>query len=154
MRTIILAGATVIAFCFAVAAQAESEKIEGNGGAAKEVFATITKWADAVRDRDTKTLDKIFETDLIITTFDGKTRGKAEELQILKPGRAMRTVSINNEDLKVRIFDKTALVTALTRMNFVVGEQVSQAAFRYTAVFVKQDGRWQLVALQTGRTGK
>jgi uncharacterized protein (TIGR02246 family) len=122
--------------------------------AGEEVMATIAKWADAVRDRDTKALDKIFEADLVITTFDGKTRGKAEELEILKPGGDLKTVSVTNEDVRLRIFDKTAIATAVTRMKFLIGEKESQAVFRYTAVFVKSDGRWQIVALQTARVAQ
>ncbi len=116
-----------------------------------EIFATITKWADAVRRRDTKALESIFEEGLIVSTFDGKTRGRAEELEILKPGGDLKTVSVNNEDVKVRFFENTAVVTALTRMKFLIGEKESQTAFRYTAVFVKKDGRWQLAALHTAR---
>lgn len=149
MRTIILVMAAVLTSCFTAAAQSEPEKTDQNS--AKEIFAAIAKWADAVRDRDTKALDKIFEADLIITTYDGKTRGKAEELEVLKPGGDLKTVSVNNEDVKVRIFDKTAVVTALTRMKFVIGEKETQAAFRYTAVFIKKEGRWQIIALQTAR---
>jgi len=116
-----------------------------------EIFATITKWADAVRSRDSKALDNIFEEGLVVTTFDGKTRNRAEELEILKPGGDLKTVSVNNEEVKVRFFENTAVVTAMTRMKFVIGDKESQTAFRYTAVFVKKDGRWQLAALHTAR---
>lgn len=150
MRTILLVILTVLGLCFTAVAQTETTETT-DPVAAKEIFSAIAKWADAVRDRDTKALDKIFETDLIITTFDGKTRGKAEELEILKPGGDLKTVSVANEDIKVRIFDKTALVTALTRMRFIIGEKTTEAAFRYTAVFLKKDGRWQIIALQTAR---
>ncbi len=119
--------------------------------AGEEVIAMIAKWADAVRDRDTKALDQIFEAEVLITTFDGKMRGKAEELEILRPGGDLKTVSVANEDVRLRIFDKTAVATGLTRMKFLVGGKESQAAFRYTAVFVKRDARWQIVALQTAR---
>ena len=36
-------------------------------GVAKEVFATIAKWGEAVRARNTKTLDEIFEDNVVIT---------------------------------------------------------------------------------------
>jgi len=34
-------------------------------------------------------------------------------------------------------------------MQFVINEKETPVAMRYTAVFVKRDGRWQIVALQT-----
>ncbi len=149
MRKVIFVVAVVFVSCVSVAAQSEPEKTSQSS--AKEIFMAIADWADAVRNRDTKALDKIFEADMIVTAFDGTTRGKTEEIEILKPGGVMKMLSISNDDVKVRIFDKTAVVTALTRMNFVVGEKESSSAFRYTAVFLKKDGRWQIIALQTAR---
>lgn len=115
----------------------------------REVFATIAKWADAVKNRNAKELDSLFEENLIITTADGQTRGKKEELEILKPNPEMRTVSVKNDDVKVRIFGQTAVATGLNRMHFVNAGKDVRIAFRYTAVFVNKDGRWQLVALHT-----
>ena len=152
MRTVILVIATIFGSWVGIAAQSESQKTDQNS--AREIFAAIADWAEAVRNRDAKALDKIFETDLIITSFDGTTRGKAEEIEILKPGGVMKMVSISNDDVKVRMFDKTAVVTALTRMNFIVGDKESSSAFRYTAVFIKKDGRWQIIALQTAHAPK
>lgn len=63
----------------------------------------------------------------------------------------MRTLSIKNEDVKVRIFGTAAVVTALVKMHFVKSEKAIPMSFRYTAVFVNKDGRWQLAALQTAR---
>ncbi|MBX3243729.1 MAG: nuclear transport factor 2 family protein [Acidobacteria bacterium] len=117
-----------------------------------EVMKAIAKWADAVRSRDMKALDALFADELFITTFDGKTRGKKEELEVLKPNPNVRTVSVENEDVRVKLYGETAVVTALTKMQFVISEKETPVAMRYTAVFVKRDGRWQMVALQTART--
>ena len=117
-----------------------------------EVMKAIAKWADAVRSRDMKALDALFADELFITTFDGKTRGKKEELEVLKPNPNVRTVSVENEDVRVKLYGETAVVTALTKMQFVISEKETLVALRYTAVFVKRDGRWQMVALQTART--
>ncbi len=132
-------------------AQTQPATTDINNKDGREIFAVITKWADAVRDRDTKALDNLFEEDLIITTADGRTRGKKEELEILKPNPAIRTVSIKNEDVKVRVFGNAAVATGLNKMHLVNAGKDVKTAFRYTAVFVKLEGRWQLVALQTAR---
>ncbi len=147
MKNFIVAGLIIAAF--AVAGLSQTENAETKEG--REVFVVITKWADAVRSRDTKALDSLFAEDLIITSFDGTTRGKKEELEILKPEEKVKTVSIKNDDVKVRVFGTAAVVTALTKMHFVINEKDVYMALRYTAVFAKHDGRWQLVALQTAR---
>lgn len=136
---------------FATTNYSQTETENARTKAGREVFAVVTKWADAVRSRDLKALDNLFEENLIVTTFDGKTHGKKEELEALKPNAAVKTVSIKNEDMKVRVFGIAAVVTALTKMHFVISEKDVYTDFRYTAVFVKQDGRWQLAALQTAR---
>ncbi len=123
----------------------EQKKVAG------EVAETLAKWTDAVRDRDMKALDELFAEELFITTFDGKTRGKKEELEVLKPNPNVRTVSIVNEDVGVKVYGDVAVVTALTKMQFVINEKETPVAMRYTAVFVKRDGRWQMTALQTAR---
>lgn len=118
---------------------------------AHEVFATLTKWADAVKARDQKTLESIFAEGLIITPADGRVRGKKEELELYKPNPGLRTLAVTNEDVKVRFFGNAAVVTGLTKMQQKLNERDIAAAFRFTAVFTKEDGRWQLVALHTGR---
>lgn len=117
----------------------------------QEVIATVAKWAEALRDRDVKALDLIFDDEAIITTFDGRKRGKAEELESVKPNPRARTASVANEDVVIKLFGDVAVVTALTRMKMSAGGRESALAMRYTAVFVKKDGNWRIVALQTAR---
>lgn len=119
-----------------------------------EVMATIARWADAVRDRDMKALEQLFEDEMIVTAFDGTTRGKKQELEVLKPDANVKTVSVSNEDIRIRRFEKTAVATALTRMEFLIADKPVKTAFRFTAVFVKKDGRWQIAALQTTRVAQ
>ena len=52
---------------------------------ARAVFETVSNWADAIKSRDMKTLGNLFADDLVVTTYDGKTRGRAEELKMLEP---------------------------------------------------------------------
>lgn len=151
MKSIIFSAALLLILVASGISQTTAESTGVSTQSGKEVFATITRWADAVRDRDMKALDNLFEEDLIVTAFDGSTRGKKEELEILKPNADVKTVSIKNEDVKVRVFGSTAIATALTKMHFVIGEKDVHTTFRYTAVFVKKDGRWQLAALQTAK---
>lgn len=117
----------------------------------QEVIATVAKWAEAVRDRDAKALGEIFDDDAIITTFDGKTRGKAEEIEAMKPNPNARTTPVANEDVAIKLFGDVAVVTALTRMKVVNVGRPGALGMRYTAVFVKKAGNWKIVALQTAR---
>ena len=119
--------------------------------AAGEVMTTISKWAEAVRDRDAKALEAIFDDEVMITTYDGNTRGKAEEMGAMKPNPNVRFSSVANDDVVIKVFGDVTVVTALTRIKMVAGGKESAFALRYTAVFVKRDGNWRIVALQTAR---
>jgi uncharacterized protein (TIGR02246 family) len=121
---------------------------------AAEVLGTLSTWADAVRDTNTKALEQLFADDVIITSFDGSVRGKKEELEVLKPSATVRIESVTNEDIGLKIFGDVAVVTALTKINLIIPiiqKKMQPLAMRYTAVFVKREGRWQLVALQSAR---
>ena len=128
--------------------QAQSKPVSDD---AKQVFATISRWADAVRDRDRKTLESLFADDMIVTLSDGSVRGKAEELEALKPDPKVTFSSVSNDDIGVKMFTDVAVVTALTKMQYVSSGKESSFGMRYTAVFARKDGRWQIVALQTAR---
>jgi uncharacterized protein (TIGR02246 family) len=123
--------------------------------AEQEVRTVITRWADAVKRRDIETLDRMFANNLFITDYGGATRGKKEELEILKPSATTRTVSVVNESIAVRTYPKSnvAVVTAIVRMVFRTNGRDSSMAMRYTSVWEKRAGRWQLTVLQTTRIG-
>lgn len=126
---------------------AKEDNIKGG----KEVFAVVAKWSEAVRSRDERELRNVFETDLVITAWDGKTRGKAEEIALLTAKSESTIVSIVNEEMKVRAFGDTALVTARTKMRTVANRKDAFTVFRFTAMLLKRDERWQIIALQTSR---
>jgi ketosteroid isomerase-like protein len=149
MRFVVLSLLTLGLFAMSGIAQqpvtAEQKKAAG------EVMATISKWAVAVRDRDPKALEAIFDDEIIITSYDGNTRGKAEEMGAMKPNPNVRLSSVSNDDVVIKVFGEVAVVTALTRIKMVAGGKESAIALRYTAVFVNRDGNWRIVALQTAR---
>lgn len=140
----------IILFAFSLSVYGQTSK---PGKAEREVRATIDLWADAVKMRDAKTLTAIFADDLFITDYNGATRGKNEEMEILKPTSAVKTVSVENENIVVRLYgnSKTAVVTAVVKMLFEIGGKQSTLAMRYTSVWEKRKGKWQLVVLQSVR---
>ena len=121
--------------------------------AEEEMRQVIARWADAVKRRDIAVLDRMFANDLFVTDYGGATRGKKEELEILKPSATTRMVSVINENVVVRTYPKSnsAVVTAIVRMVFRTNGRDSMMAMRYTSVWEKRGGRWQLTVLQTTR---
>lgn len=142
-----------ILFLALIAGPAQGQKISRDE---TDVRAAIGKWADAVKERDQKALDAIFADDLFITDYNGGTRGKKEELEVLKPSETMKTLSVTNENIVVRIYNKskTAIVTAVVQMVFEITGKQTPMAMRYTSVWEKRKGNWQIVVLQTARVAQ
>lgn len=148
MKKLSLTLATLFLVQVAAYAQQADTKPSKNVAA---VQMALDKWAAAVVSRDMKELAAIYADDLIVTDFNGGTRDKKQELQVLTPTAGMKTVSVVNEDVRIRDHGLAVVVTAITKMKFLVNEKESGVSMRYTAVFVKIDDRWQITTLQTAR---
>lgn len=133
----------------------DRERRSGGASAAREVRATIALWATAVKNREVRSLDRIFGTDLFVTDQSGKTFGKKEEIDSIRSSATTKTISVTNDDLAVRVFpaSRTAVATGLVRMAFRSSGRDSTVAMRFTSVWEKRAGRWQLIVLQVTRLG-
>ena len=133
----------------------DRDRKSGGSSVEQELRATISRWATAVKNREVRSLDRIFASDLFVTDASGKTRGKKEEIDSIRSSSTTKTISVTNEDLAVRLFprSKTAVATGLVRMSFRSSGRDSSVAMRYTSVWEKRAGRWQLIILQATRLG-
>jgi len=60
--------------------------------------------------------------------------------------------SLRSEGVRVRVYGETAVVTGLSvSADRWAGREFAERKLRYILVFVRRDGRWQIVAEQ--RTG-
>ena len=147
----ILILASLFLICVTTAFSQTTAKVPAE---AEEVMATVSRWAQAVQNRDSKALNELFADDLIVTAPDGTTRGKQDELKMLQPREDLRTVSVTNDDLHIKLIGRAAIVTGLVKMKFVINEKEASSALRYTAVFEKVNGRWLLATLHSAYAPK
>lgn len=119
----------------------------------QEIRTVLANWARAVKNRDLESLNRVYADDLFITDYSGGTRGKQEELEVLKPSATTRTISVTNESIRIKTYPRSnvAVVTAIVRMLFRTNGRDSNMALRYTSLWEKRGGRWQLTVLQTTR---
>jgi len=99
---------------------------------------------------DVATLDRILSDDLIYTHANGLQHTKAELIGVIGSGD-FKYESITPGDIRVRIYNETAVVNGRVSMKIKsgAGEQVFKLC--YLDVYVKQEGRWQMVAWQSSR---
>jgi hypothetical protein len=84
---------------------------------------------------------------LVYVNGKGETRTKPEWLAYLRSG-AMKYYPAEHNDVRVHIYQDTAVITGYSTTKTVENGKVSTGPRRFTKVYVMQDGTWQLVLLQ------
>ena len=94
---------------------------------------------------DAAALERIYADDFIGVGPSGTVRTKAQVISDFTSGD-LKFQSITTDEVQVRVYENTAVETGLTTM---VGQDKGKAVprdTRFTRVWVKQQGRWRLVA--------
>jgi uncharacterized protein (TIGR02246 family) len=94
---------------------------------------------------DAVALDRIYADDFIGVGPSGRVRTKPQVISDFTSGD-LKFQSITTDEVKVRVYENTAVETGLSTM---VGQDKGKAIprdTRFTRVWVKQQGRWRLVA--------
>jgi len=118
----------------------------------QELLKLENDWSQASMKRDATALARFYADEYIFTDADGVVTNKAKELKNLTSG-AFRLTAYKFDDMKVRIYGDTAVVTGRNTIKGVwedINRDIS-GPYRFTDIFVKHDGRWQCVASQSSR---
>ena len=94
---------------------------------------------------DARALDRIYADDFIGVGPSGTVRTKPQVISDFTSG-TLKFQSITTDDVQVRVYENTAVETGLSTM---VGKDKGKAVpreTRFTRVWIKQQGSWQLVA--------
>ena len=130
------------------------------GTAVQEIVALEDRLTQATRALDVDALDRIYADDIIMTSVLGEPCGKTVVLDEARRSVAQResaatggkpiTSSYEKEDLKVSAVGDAAVAS----YRFVVRIQADgidvNRRYRTTNVWMKRQGRWQIVAAHTG----
>ncbi|HZP25527.1 MAG TPA: nuclear transport factor 2 family protein [Dehalococcoidia bacterium] len=104
----------------------------------------------AMVNREFAELEHILADDLTYTHSIGQLENKAEYLATLRSGNLVYQ-AIETEELNVRVYGDASVVTGRAKMRVGSGDQSTNLLIRFTDVYVKREGRWQLVAWQATR---
>jgi hypothetical protein len=114
--------------------------------AERELTETEDRWLEGGIRGDAKVAAQLLAEDYQGMTQSGAVEDKAQFVAEVKAG-SLRADSFYQDQRSVRIFGETAVSTG--RLSLKDQDGITQT--RYTRVYVKRQGRWQLIIMQTTR---
>lgn len=114
--------------------------------AERQLIELERQMSDSLVREDARVLDRLWSNDLVFTFPDGKVSNKAERLAGQKPAAQPTESNTINDEVKVHLYGNTAVVTVLSTWSGKANNEAYSSQFQATHVWVRQDGRWQLVA--------
>ncbi|MBX7187778.1 MAG: nuclear transport factor 2 family protein [Vicinamibacteria bacterium] len=116
----------------------------------QELAAKDATWNDLRLKPDVPGLDRLLVDDWKLTHSDGRVQTKAEYLAELK-SRTRANQAIRNEDVEVRLYGETGVVTGASIQSGVTNGQPFSGHFRFTRVWIRHAGAWRMVASHSSR---
>jgi ketosteroid isomerase-like protein len=118
--------------------------------AEQAVMAAEKQRFEAQVKKDYAVLENVLADDLIYFHSNGNTDSKASYIQSIKDGKS-KYDAINAEEMKVRVYGKTAVITGVCAVKAENNGQTINTRLRYTDVYVKKGKQWQMVSWQSLR---
>jgi ketosteroid isomerase-like protein len=104
----------------------------------------------ALVSKDYAYLNQVMGEDIIYCHSNGLIDTKASFIQSIKDGKLVYN-EMTADELKVRVYDKTAVITGVCTAKVVSNGQQLNTRFRFTDVYVKRKEGWQMVTWQSLR---
>ena len=116
--------------------------------AKEEISALETARNQAIVHGDAAALEHMTSDDYTFITLRGELRTKAEIVKGFSSG-SFKYSSRDISDLNIRVYGDAAVVTGRASQKGAENGKDYSGDYRFTRVYVKQNGRWLTVALQT-----
>ena len=108
-------------------------------------------WNEAHVRGDAETLDRLWADDLIVTVPNMPVMTKPNALAIAKSGR-IKFQRYETSDIGIRVYGEAAVVTGLLeRTRSLNGRDIADK-WRFTKVYIRRAGKWQVVAWHASTT--
>ena len=119
--------------------------------AEREVLKLNKEYEEAIARRDPTVHERLLASDYTYTPGNGNIMGREEHMSFTKSG-TVEVKSLRSEDVRVRVYGDTAVVTGMwVSVDRRAGREFAERRIRYIHVYIRREGRWQIVAEQ--RTG-
>ncbi len=132
----------VLLMSFIASAQAPTK---GTAGDRQQILQMERDWTQSFVTMDVAANERIVADDYLGTETNGKRITKADLLAELKSEDALASNRLNEDDVTIRFYGQTAVVNGSSSWKQRDGKV---GRFVWTDVFVKRNGKWQVVASQ------
>lgn len=129
---------------------AASTQAPPHAAAAEAVRAAELARFKAMTTGDLKALAALLGDDLIYTHSNALVDSKASYLESIRSGQ-LTYHTIEPREMQVRVYGDTAVITAAAAIATTSKGESVKNQLRYTDVWVRRDGRWQMVGWQSTR---
>ena len=118
------------------------------GEVVQEVIQAEREWVEAHRRLDIAALDRLMAEEYKHIRSDGTVAGKSQDLASYQTGDRYWD-SAESDEYDVQVYGHTAVLIGRWRARGVNAGQRFDYAARFISVYVKRDGRWQMVVAQS-----
>ena len=144
----LLVTSVIIFTIFSTALGQKKNQRSTHNSVEQELKRLEDEWLNSYLRGDKQKFDQVVADDFTRIDESGKLATKAEEKALLQAPPASLNASLTNEDIQVREYGNAAIVTGRI-VSKVQGSLSFQS--RFTDIFLKRNGRWQVVARHYSR---
>jgi len=151
MRLAFIIAVVIFTVSFGTYGQTTNRSTATRNEAEQAVREMERAYRDAAMRQDIAAINRILADDFIATSSRGETRDKAREIDDIRPSSDYTMEGFDLDDINVRVFGETTVATGRSTLRAAFRGRSNTSVFRYTRVYVKRGGEWQVVAQQLTR---
>lgn len=102
-------------------------------------------WNDAHVNGDADALDRLWAEDLTVTVPNMQVITKQSAIAIARSGR-VKFKRYETSDVRVRLYGDAAVLTGIVERTRVLNGQDVNDKWRFTKMYIRRAGKWQVVA--------
>ena len=111
----------------------------------KELGRLEKVWNDAQVSGNAVALDRLWANDLVVTVPNMPVMDKSESLEFVRSGK-LKFQIYKTSDIRIRVYGDAAVVTGQLERTRASNRGEFEDDWRFTKVYVRRAGRWQVVA--------
>jgi ketosteroid isomerase-like protein len=116
----------------------------------REIESLESEWRTAVVQNDVAAINRLLADDYLGINPNGTLETKADALAQRRSG-TVKISSIEPDNLKVRVYGDTAVVTSRVDVQGRDGDRDISGRYHYTRVYSHRSGEWKIVSFEASR---